>query len=167
MPGVYPDMAAVELALLARLHINQRLKDWQTLIVPLPVFNLDGRAKLFAKYPAVGTYCGRATYSTDYVGRACNEQATLSIFCGGDNYRDPAGARAGDDEQVGVMQLIEACRLVVEGWGGDANIQEMVPTGWEMVWTNNQIAVGALTVNVKLTRPIVPTEGELKDHGSV
>lgn len=167
MAAPYPDMAAVEQALLARLAADERLTQWAALCISLPAITQDSWAKLFTRFPAVGTYCARATYSAAHQGNATAETAPMAIICAGANYRLPSAARAGGPEQPGALQVVEACRRAVDGWGPEANLRSIRPTGWTLAWANNQTAVCALTVEVELIRPRVPTDGELKAYGSI
>ncbi len=163
---IYPDVIAVEQDLLQRLRDDRRLADWGAEVAPLPGFTKDGWARLFARYPAVGTYCARAEYR-EQAGQARLEVAPLAILCAGANYRAPAAALSGDSEQPGATHLVERCRQVVETWPLDgSNLRALRPLRWSLAWCSSQIAVCVLEVEATLARPARPTPGEIDAYGS-
>jgi hypothetical protein len=164
---IYPDMATVETALLARLEAHQRLIDWNAEIISLPAINPDSWAELFSRYPAVGTYCAQGTYEEAPAMRATIERCTLALLCAGEGFRTAADARTGGFDSPGALHLVEACRLVAADWQPEGNLQNIRPSGWKLAWANNQIAVCVLDVEVKLLRPNAPTQEELKADGSI
>jgi hypothetical protein len=163
---IYPDVIAVEFALLEWLRADQQLKDWRVEFSSLPGFNRGEWEKLFRSMPAVGTYCAQGKYERGHKAHK-NEISPLAVICAGSNYRRPGAPRVGDDQEPGAGHLVEACRRVIEGAQlMGTNLKSMDPTGWQLVWCNTKIAVCALTVEVTLTRPTVPTPPEVEAYGS-
>ena len=164
---LYPDMAAVEEALLKRLKADQQLIDWNAQITELPAINKDSWAKLFTRFPAVGTYCAKGSYESNPTLRATVERCPLALLCAGWSYRTAADARVGGPDKPGANQVVEHCRLVVDAWQPEGNLQSIRPTGWTLAWANNQIAVCVLEVEIELIRPGAPTQEELEADGSI
>jgi len=163
----YPDVIALEFDLLDWLRADLRLQAWRIACESLPGFNRDQWAKLFNKMPAVGTYCAQATYKPVQPGITESEISPLAIICAGANMRSKAAPRVGDEHEPGAGHIVEACRQVVIATPTNGtNIESMKPTGWQLVWCSTQIAVIALTIEVTLTRSIVPTPGEVEAYGS-
>jgi hypothetical protein len=164
---MYPDVAAVEEALVERLKADQRLIAWNAQITSLPAINKDSWARLFARFPAVGTYCAQGSYEENPTLRATVERCPLALLCAGGGYRTAADARKGGLEEPGANQVVERCRLVVDAWQPEGNLQSIRPTGWKLAWANNQIAVCVLDVEIELIRPGALTQEELEADGSI
>lgn len=162
---IYPTIVEVESALLAHLGADRVLADWGVEPRAIPGFEAKDFGRLFARYPAVGSYINGGKYEPDQL--TVLETAPLYLICAGENLRGPAAARRGDERNPGAAHLVERCRALATAWRPGGNAAPLTATGWRQVWANNQISVCALELAVCLTRPRARDKEALEHHGSI
>ena len=161
----FPSMAAVEDALLDVFRADQRLTDWDATIITVPGFSEKKVvARLFARFPGVGTFLPSGEYGGSGIQRT--ETAPLWIFCAGQNFSNPALPRRGGPHEPGALQLVGHCAQIIEGWNPGGNIRHIQPERWQAVWNSNQISVHALICSVEIWRPAAPIQEEINAYGS-
>ena len=162
---IYPDVTAVESELLSRLAADPVLGGWSPEITAVAgLTERDQVGKLFAKMPAVGTWCPSGRFEGDQFSQL--ETCPIYVICAGVNYRNPAAARRGDTEHPGAHHLAECARRVITAWGQEGNLKNIRPLSWRLAWSNPQIAVVVLEARVELARPLTPTQEETQSYGS-
>ena len=163
---IIPGGISVEDLLLERLHADQRLADWRVEIISVPGFGGESAARLFKRYPAVGTYCPGGEYQSTPGDTIITETCHVALLCAGANYRAASAARRGGPELPGANHLVDACRRILQEWRPGGNVAEVSPIRWRLGWSNSQIAVCVLEARVVLARPLVPTPQEVEAYGS-
>lgn len=165
--SAYHSIAAVEDELLERLAADPRLADWRAEITALPVLSgKEAEARLFGRFPAVGTYAPKGEYAPGQGAAPVVETAPIYLICAGSNLRSPDSPRRGGPDTAGAHQVVEACRRVVEAWPREGNLQSIRPARWWLAWGNKQLAVCVLEVEVKLARSLTPAPEETEAYGS-
>ncbi len=112
----------------------------------------DSRAqaeRMFYSFPALGTYFPGGSFDTSQPLKLDHE-LSIVVLCAAANHREPGLAARGDAYEPGAWDLVDRVSVLLAASQPVGNVQSFVPKSWHVAWTNESVAVMAITTSVRV-----------------